>query len=166
MHKTYLNEVEVQLIKGADEIVKKIGGFPSIENGCLSSVSIRNADRKPYDVEMVFDLQGWINTLDFHYSHGYKGDKNYYHNDFDERHIRITFHNCYGFETESGFVTFRGGDLYFGGVEEHDPKNRKRDRLPGHGTVIERPYCCFYTGHDEFSIYFNEEECEISAELF
>ena len=164
MHKTYLNKIELQLIKGADIIVDKIGGFPSMENGRLSSFSVTNLEKSDTDVELVFDLRGWVNVLDFHYTYDYKDDKNYFHKDFSERHIRMLFQKCRSFETER--LDFYGGEIKFGGKEQLKEENRRQDLLPGIDRIIERPYCCFYTGHREFLICFDESKCEISAELF
>ena len=163
MHKTYLNEVELEVIEGADKIVEKIGGFPSMENGRLTSYSVKNLETVLIDVELIFDLKGWIHTLDFHYTYDYKGDKNYYHKEFNERHIKMTFRKCHRIETEGYGL---GGDIYFGGPEQCDLRRRHRDKLPGHAIIIERPFCCFYTAHNEIAIFFDENECEISAELF
>ncbi|MBR2533687.1 MAG: hypothetical protein IKE50_02760 [Erysipelotrichaceae bacterium] len=168
MHKTYLNEIELQLIKGADKIIEKIGGFPSMENGRLTDISIHRGKEFGHDIELVFDLTGWIHVLDFHYSYDYEGDMNYYHREFDERHIKMIFHSFRRIEMK-GFPSFDfdGGEIKFGGIAQEDSKCRYQDRLPGHNIVIERPYTCFYirSGCD-FVIYFDENECEISAELF
>ncbi len=75
----------------------------------------------------------------------------------------VFFHKCHRIETEGYGL---GGDIYFGGPEQCDLRRRHRDKLPGHAIIIERPFCCFYTAHNEIAIFFDENECEISAELF
>ncbi len=170
MHKTYLNEVELQIIKGADKIVEKIGGFPSMENCCFESLSVNRSKDNHYrnDIELVYDITGWLETLDFYNPDGNKEKVNYYHKYFDERRIKITFHNCFGLKL-TGFppVNDEGGEIKFGGKKQEDQKNRYQDRLPGLDIIIARPYTCFYmrSGHG-MVIYFDEKECEISAELF
>lgn len=102
MHKTYLNEKELELIKGADRIVEKIGGFSSMENERFESFSVKRSEDNRFrnDVELVYDITGWLETLDFYLTHA--KDVNdphwdpYRHKAFEERHIRIFFHNCFG----------------------------------------------------------------------
>ncbi len=170
MHKTYLNEEEVQLIKGADKIVKKIGGFPSMENGRLCSFLVKESEKEfCNDIELIFDIAGWLHTLDF-YLTGCKdiNDKiwdPYRHKDFRERHVKMLFHNCKRFNLQ-GLPLLHNGEIKFGGVKQNEEKNRYQDRLPGHDIIIDRPYTCFYICvGDELIIYFDESECEISAEL-
>ena len=164
MHKTFLNEKEIQIIKGADKVVKKIGGFPSMENGTLESIFIaRTGNDNLLDVELVFDISGWLNTLDFYSKNGVSRPY-YQHNRFDERKIKILFHNCYDFEyAGTGRVI---GEIKFGGKDQLDPRNRHQDVLPGMDIIIDRPYVCFYIRSGAPIVYFNENECEISAELF
>ena len=102
MYKTYLNEKELELIKGADRIVEKIGGFSSMENERFESFSVKRSEDNRFrnDVELVYDITGWLETLDFYLTHA--KDVNdphwdpYRHKAFEERHIRIFFHNCFG----------------------------------------------------------------------
>lgn len=40
MHKIFLTKNECSIIRGADEIVNTIGGFPSMENGELIEIQL------------------------------------------------------------------------------------------------------------------------------
>ena len=42
MHKFFMTEPEVSIIRGAEAIVEELGGFPSMENGRLVSISIED----------------------------------------------------------------------------------------------------------------------------
>ena len=168
MHKSYLNSEEIKLIKGADKIIDKIGGFPSMENGYLESFSIKNNGdfskwngERSIDVELVFNINGWLETLDF-----YKGHGEYYdHKDFDERHIKMCFHNCREANINYSSI-FHNGEIKFGGYKEVEVDNRKQDAHPCIERIIERPYCCFYiVSGRELYIEFEEDKCEISAEI-
>lgn len=160
MHKTYLNSEEIKIIKGADKIIDKIGGFPSMENGYLKSYSVKQSDKFNIDVELVFNLNGWLDTLDF-----WKGRSSEYdHKVFNERNIRINFHNCHHIDIK--YPMFHCGEIKFGGSDEKDERNRKQDVLPGMSVILDRPYCCFYIcSGNELILFFDEKECEISAEL-
>ena len=97
MHKTYLNEIELQLIKGADKIVEKIGMFPAMESGHLVGFSVKRNDDLSnrfslFDVELVFDITQWVRSLDramkttmSHREPDPVYDAPYIHKDFEER---------------------------------------------------------------------------------
>lgn len=124
------------------------------------------------DVELVYDITNRINSLDIAKRTILKNKNNdidskylhpYLHKYFDERKIRILFKNCSHCSFEGG-PNCSNGEIKFGGKEQIDRNNRYQDRIPGHDIIIERPYVCFY--NRDMIICFNEEECEISAELF
>ena len=61
MHKIFLTAPKVSFIVGADEIVEELGGFPSMENSNLLSISVQNCelDNHRYNVSLVFDIEKW-----------------------------------------------------------------------------------------------------------
>ncbi len=177
MHKSYLNETELQLIKGADIIVEKIGGFPSMESAQLIGFSAKQTRKTKnvydlFDVELEFDISIWLKAMKRYYSAFISNpdrepelEKLVFTKDFEERKIRMLFHNCQRFRIDYP-NSFRG-EIKFGGEAQEKHVNRHQDPLPGKGEIYKRPYTCFYTGSgSDLIIFFDESECEISAELF
>ena len=102
MHKTNLNSEEIKLIKGSNKIIDKIGLFPDMEDARLESFNYRQSNELEnyIDVEFVYDISNWINSLDIAKRTILKSNNNdidsnylhpYLHKDFDERKIRILF---------------------------------------------------------------------------
>ena len=141
-----------------------------MENGSLESVLVKKTaeDQFNNDVELVYDITGWLKTLDDYLTNSKDPAASwldpYRHKSFEERHIRILFQNCKTLEL-TGICG--GGEIKFGGRKQEDPKYRYQDRNPGQDIIIDRPYTCFYMNTlDSIVVYFNEDECRISAELF
>ena len=149
MHKFYLNNTECSIIQGAQEIVSRFGGFPSMENGTLISVTVeRSSERSRYDVKLVFDITGWAKMV--------LSDKD----SGTDVKICMSFEGCRSIVTRIEPWSNPCGEIKFGdGMEE-----MRQDGHPSHIIEIPRPYgaFCIRSSH-EFLIEFDESECWISA---
>ena len=150
MHKFYLNNTEGDIIQGAQEIVSRFGGFPSMENGTLISVTVeRSSERFRYDVKLVFDITSWAEMVLSDKDIGSTGAK-----------ICMSFEGCRSIAARTDAMHGPCGEIKFGdGMEE-----MRQDGHPSHIIEIPRPYrvFCIRSSH-AFQIEFEEEECRISA---
>lgn len=153
MHKIFLTDPETSIIHGADKIIAEFGGFPSMENGKLCSVTIKESSLgyARYDIFLMFDVEKWaIDSSD--YVDIPKSSYKFIELSFlCARNISINrplMHDC--------------GEIKFGNT--FDRRKMYQDSLPQHPIVIDRPFCTFYikAGRD-FVIEFDECECQISA---
>lgn len=154
MHKIYLTEPEVSIIKGADVIVKECGGFPSMENGHLCSIKIQKTKDTlaRYDVVLLFDIEKWASDSAF-YMHVPK---------IFHKYIEMTFRCVENVYVNNPCMSSTCGEIKFGNLSDRNKMHQ--DILPGRATIINRPFCVFYIrSGNELVIDFDEEECTISA---
>ena len=153
MHKIFLTNTECEVIQGSDNIVKLIGGFPSMENGSLERIMMWPWERSGrYIVELTFNIEGWEKTA------------KYYHSlpQIPKKRITIRFDGALDVIIKSpelndcGEVKF---DNRFGDERVF------QDEGPWRIIEIPRPYYRFYTvGHGgDLKILFDENACTISA---
>lgn len=155
MHKLFLTKNECEIIHGASKIVETVGGFPSMENGELITVSLqKGAKQYHFDVVLIFDITGWKHTA---------FDNGYEINDFAENRIRMSFKNMRSVDMHDPFS--ERGEIKF-----YNSCNRDefvQDSLPCFTPTIERPFCCFCICSGlHVVLEFEEEECDISADIF
>ena len=153
MHKIFLTEPEVSFIKGADAIVDALGGFPSMENGKLVEISVRDAGLSytRYNVTLVFDIEGWGRTSSLRMDIPRP----------ESTLIQMEFLNVRDVFISSPYIDCCG-EFKFGNT--YDRKEMYRDFLPSHPIVVERPYFTFYmnSGH-EFVLEFDDSDCLVFA---
>lgn len=153
MHKIFLTEPEVSFIKGADAIVKELGGFPSMENGKLVEISVQDAglNYSRYNVTLVFDIEGW-GRASSRYMNIPKPQNMYIQMDF--LNVRDVF--------ISGPSINECGEFKFGNTL--DRKEMYQDDLPSRPIIVERPFCTFYmqAGLD-FVLEFDDADCLVFA---
>jgi len=158
MHKLYLTPPECEIIHGASEIVDIIGGFPSMEDGELIDITLQRHNKTGYrgEVILTFDISGWKQVASFYTAYGPL-------NKFVEDRIRLTFKNMRDIKIVDPFS--ESGEIKFSNT--CDSREMHQDDHPCNTPIIERPFCRFYirSGHN-IVFDFEEEECEISAELF
>lgn len=152
MHKIFLTEQEASVISGSEEIIKELGGFPSMENGNLCSICVKRSDPDfKYDISMIFDIEKWKND-----SSAYK--------EFSSSAIRfidLKFKGARSIQLNNPIMTYCN-EIKFSNTLDKD--NWNRDNSPFHTKIIKRPFCVFYIGTGrELAIEFDESECLISA---
>ena len=152
MHKIFLTEPEVSFIKGADAIVKELGGFPSMENGKLVEISVRNGlSYSRYNVSLVFDIEEW-GRASSRYMNIPKPQNMY---------IQMEFLNVRDVFISSPSIN-ECGEFKFGNTL--DREKMYQDDLPSRPIIVERPFCTFYmqAGRD-FVLEFDDSDCLVLA---
>lgn len=154
MHKYFLTRSECAVIQGADAIIERFGGFPSMEDGCLRSIVIqaKNGKRR-YRVELTFDISGWK-----------RATKQYIAlKDTDENLITMCFDGAIDLEISSPSDYWDCGEMKFDNF--HGTEKLNQDESPCTVLDYPRPYTRFYSaGHPgKLVIEFEESECCISA---
>ena len=157
MHKFFMTAQEVSIIRGADAIVEELGGFPSMENGRLVSISVESVDERSSlcNITLVFDIWKWaVDTSRYIEIPKPK-----------HRYIRMRFSSLRDYEIRQPSMR-NCGEFKFGNTV--DRKKMLQD--PGTGLnppIVERPFCSFYmrSGHEGLVLEFDEVRCKISAEF-
>ena len=153
MHKIYMTSPELSFFQGAEPIVEELGGFPSMENGKLLSISIQDSGMsyKRYNVSLVFNIEKW--AID---SSRYMDIPKPTH-----KYIQIHFLNIRDVYVSSPTLN-DCGEFKFGNTT--DRKKMYQDDLPSNTIVIQRPFYSFYmrSGH-EFVLEFEDDECIATA---
>lgn len=153
MHKIFLTAPEVSFIVGADEIVEDLGGFPSMENSNLLSISVQNSgsDNQRYNVSLVFDIEKWAIE-----SSRYVDIPTLKH-----KYILLCFFNVRQVDIHSPSMNVCG-EFKFGNTT--DRKKMYQDVLPSEPIVVNRPFCSFYmqSGQD-FVLEFEDDTCTVFA---
>lgn len=156
MHKICLTATECGIIRGADKIIDTIGMFPSMEDGELIDVHLaKNSSSSRGFVSLTFDITGWRETV-----------KQYLNQrkmkDFSQSKIRIVFSNALDVSLNDPLCA--QGEIKFG--NSHNKALLRQDEDPYNTPVIGRPFCIFCVRDSRnVVIEFEEEECEIRAEL-
>lgn len=159
MHKIFMTEPEASIIKGADAIIEELGGFPSMENGRLVSISIKDCGLEGWrcarDITLVFDIYNWAR------------DSSRYVNISKPKHrfIKMRFSPLRDFYINTPSMDYCG-EFKFGNTADRD--KMRQDMGTGlNPPIVERPFCCFYmrSAYDGLILEFDEDTCEISAEF-
>ena len=151
MHKLYLTNFEASIIGGAEAIITKYGGFPSMENGSLCALEVERieAEQSFVNVKLVFDIRHWHEVCSL------------YHDlpALSHRYIEISFHKAKAISFDHAPI----GNI--GEIQFENTANQSHWRansLPFQPIMVERPYCVFHIRRD-LRIDFHEKECQITA---
>ena len=153
MHKFFLTKSERDVIRGSEIIAEHIGGFPSMEDGCLLSIEIkRKEDSHRYRIDLTFDIRGWAETVKY-----YQEVK-----ETEEKTITLRFDGVLDFQIDSP-VVWDCGEIRFDNL--HGTEKIYQDESPYSIKEFARPYSRFYiAGHGNgIIIEFEESECIIEA---
>ena len=156
MHKIKLTDNETAVICGSDKIIDEFGCFPSMENGRLCSVEVKenSSDSSKKDIVLCFDTNHWYETSSLYLELPKPR----------LRYITLSFIKADGIIFNSRAIG-ASGEIKFGNTIDREAMHQ--DCLPYKTPILERPFCSFYVrGGSDLIIEFNECECKITAEAF
>lgn len=159
MHKFFMTEPEVSIIRGADAIIEELGGCPSMENGRLVSISIEDCElagwRCARSITLLFDIYNWARDTSRYVD--IPKPKHHY--------IRMRFSSLRDFYINTPIMD-HCGEFKFGNTTNRDKMRQDMGTGPN-PPIVERPFCCFYmrSAYEGFILEFDENTCEISAEF-
>ncbi len=159
MHKYYLTDQECMVIQNAEDIIRDLGGFPSMENGeligieiCHNPTSGRIGNESRISVSLTFDIEVWMQCVE----HLGRVVNN------KHKRIKMQFDGINGFRLDSMAIWTACGEIKFG--NERYPM--RQDSVPEVTYDVPRPYSSFYIRSGSgVVLYFSESECIISAEF-